>query len=37
MQKIQMQKIEELVLYVLELNKENAALKKRIEIIEKNK
>jgi hypothetical protein len=37
MQKIQMQKIEELILYVIELNKENAALKKRIELIEINK
>jgi hypothetical protein len=37
MQKIQMQKIEELVLYVIELNKENEALKKRIELIEKSK
>ena len=37
MQKIQMQKIEELVLYVIQLNKENEALKKRIELIEKSK
>jgi hypothetical protein len=28
MQKIQMQKIEELVLYVIQLNKENEALKR---------
>jgi hypothetical protein len=37
MQKIQMQKIEELMLYVIQLNKENEALKKRIELIEKSK
>jgi hypothetical protein len=33
----EMQKIEELVLYVIQLNKENEALKKRIELIEKSK
>jgi hypothetical protein len=32
-----MQKIEELVLYVIQLNKENEALKKRIVLIEKSK
>jgi len=37
MQKIQMQKIEELVLYVIQLSKENEALKKRIELMEKSK
>jgi hypothetical protein len=37
MQKLQMKKIEELTLYVIELKKENEALKSRIEKIEGNK
>ncbi len=37
MQKIQMQKIEELTLYLIELKKENEALKKRLEVLEKTK